>query len=248
MSCARPNVQNLPRSVAYRGAIRAREGHALVKADFSQIELRLAAAMLAAFRVGKDLHVLTASQVLGIPEDQVEKDQRQLAKALNFGLIYGMGARRLQEHAWTTYRVRMSEEEAIHHRQRFFQTYRGVQQWHRQTAARLKAERTFETRTLAGRRRLAVAKFTEALNTPVQGTGADGLKLALARLFASRGEAPNTRLIAVVHDEILAECPEADAETTTDWLARHMTTAMQELVGEVVPITVDVTHGPSWSG
>jgi DNA polymerase-1 len=133
MSCARPNIQNLPRSAAYRGGIRAREGHLLVKADFSQIELRLAAAMapvaamLAAFRAWKDLHVLTASQVLGIPEDQVEKDQRQLAKALNFGLIYGMGARRLQEHAWTTYRVRISEQEASRHRQRFFQTYRGIQ-------------------------------------------------------------------------------------------------------------------------
>jgi DNA polymerase-1 len=254
MSCARPNVQNLPRSAAYRGAIRPQEGHVLVKADFSQIELRLAAviapdeAMLAAFRAGKDLHVLTASQVLGIPEDQVEPHQRQLAKALNFGLIYGMGARRLQEHAWTTYRVRMREDEAIHHRQRFFQTYRGMQQWHRQTAVRLKEEEVLETRTSAGRRRLAVAKFTEALNTPVQGTGADGLKLALTQLFASRDEAPNTRLIAVVHDEILAECPEADAEATVHWLTRHMTAAMQELVGGVVPITVDVTRGPSWAG
>jgi DNA polymerase I len=125
MSCARPNLQNLPRSVAYRGAIRARDGYVLVKADFSQIELRLAAAMapdetmLTAFRAGKDLHVLTASQVLGIPEDQVEPHQRQLAKALNFDLIYGMGARRLQEYAWTTYRVRMSEKEASRHRQRF---------------------------------------------------------------------------------------------------------------------------------
>jgi DNA polymerase I-like protein with 3'-5' exonuclease and polymerase domains len=254
MSCSRPNVQNLPRSAAYRGAIRARGGHQLVKADFSQIELRLAAAMapdaamLAAFRAGKDLHVLTASQVLGIPEDLVEKDQRQLAKALNFGLIYGMGARRLQEHAWTTYRVRMSEDEAIHHRQRFFQTYRGVQQWHRQTAARLKREQALETGTLAGRRRLAVAKFTEALNTPVQDTGADGLKLTLARLFTSRDEAPNTRLIAVVHDEILAECPESDAEATSQWLTRHMTAAMQELVGDVVPMTVDVTRGLNWAG
>ena|SRR5215218_9273236 len=159
-----------------------------------------------------------------------------------------MGARRLQEHAWTTYRVRISEGEAIHHRQRFFQTYRGVQQWHRQTAARLKAERTLDTRTLAGRRRLGVAKFTEALNTPVQGTGADGLKSALARLFASRDEVPNARLIAVVHDELLAECPEADAESTAQWLARHMTAAMQEMVGDEVPTTVDVTHGPSWAG
>jgi DNA polymerase family A len=82
---------------------------------------------------------------------------------------------------------------------------------HPDLAARLQAEWSLDTRTLAGRRRLGVAKVTEALNTPVQGTWADGLKLALARLFASREEAPNTRLIAVVHDEIVAECPEADA-------------------------------------
>jgi DNA polymerase-1 len=93
-----------------------------------------------------------------------------------------------------------------------------------------------------------VGKFTEALNTPVQGTGADGLKLALAKLFASRDEAPNTRLIAVVHDEILAECPEADVEATTQWLTRHMTAAMEESVGDVVPIAVDVAYGPSWAG
>jgi DNA polymerase I-like protein with 3'-5' exonuclease and polymerase domains len=82
----------------------------------------------------------------------------------------------------------------------------------------------------------------------VEGTGADGLKLALARLFTARHEAPNARLIAVIHDEILAECPEADAEATAAWLARHMTAAMQELVGDVVPITVEVMCGPSWAG
>jgi DNA polymerase-1 len=86
------------------------------------------------------------------------------------------------------------------------------------------------------------------LSTRVQGTGADGLKLALARLFASREEAPNTRLIAVVHDEIVDECPEPDAEATAQWLTRHMTAAMQELVGDVVPMAVDVMCGPSWAG
>ena len=84
-------------------------------------------------------------------------------------------------------------------------------------------------------------------NSPV-GTGADGLKLALARLFQHRDEVPDARLVATVHDEILAECPEDAAEATALWLVRHMTGAMQELVGDRVPIIVEATSGRSWAG
>ncbi|HVA91500.1 MAG TPA: DNA polymerase, partial [Chloroflexota bacterium] len=111
MSCTAPNLQNIPRSKDYRGCFRAGEGKALIKADYSAIELRLAAviaedtAMLAAFGEGADLHRRTAATVLGIPEETVSKEQRQLAKALNFGLAYGMGARTLVEYAATDYGV-----------------------------------------------------------------------------------------------------------------------------------------------
>jgi DNA polymerase-1 len=105
-----------------------------------------------------------------------------------------------------------------------------------------------ETRTLAGRRQLAVKHFTVALNSPVQGSGADGLKLALARLYHHRQEVPEARLIAVIHDEIVAEAPAAVAKQTAAWLARHMTEAVQELVGDTVPIVVETTIGRDWAG
>jgi DNA polymerase I len=226
----------------------------VVKADYSQIELRLAAvlapdtAMLAAFQAGVDVHRHTAAQVLGVPMEAVTDAQRQLAKAINFGLLYGMGASGLRDYAALEYGIHLTEAEAVRHRQRFFQAYRGLSRWHQQTGARLRAERMIETRTLAGRRRLDVGKFTEALNSPVQGTGADGLKLALAQLFQHRDEVPDARLVATVHDEVLAECPADAAEATAQWLVRHMTGAMQELVGDRVSISVEATIGRSWAG
>lgn len=254
MSCTKPNVQNLPRNGSYRHAVCPGEGRAIVKADFSQIELRIAAViardenMLSAFQNGEDLHRLTASKVLGLPLDQVGKEHRQLAKALNFGLLYGMGAKALQAYAATTYKVTLSEAEATAHRQRFFQAYPGLALWHRATGAYLKNEEIMETRTMVNRRRLDITKYTVALNSPVQGTGADGLKLALARLYEHRAEVPDARVIATVHDELVAECPQDCAEQTVDWLTRHMTAAMTEILGESVPVEVETTCGRDWAG
>ena len=202
MSCTTPNIQNLPRSKTYRGCITAEPGSCIVKADYSQIELRIAAviaqdaAMLEAYRNGQDLHTTTAARLLGVVPERVTSDSRQLAKAVNFGPLYGMGAPRLQTYARQHYRVSLTATEAAQYRQRFFEAYPGLRHWHHQTGA----TQSTETRTMAGRRRLAVKAFTERLNSPVQGTGADGLKWALARLFAHRDEAPDARLVAVVHD------------------------------------------------
>jgi len=254
MSCGNPNVQNIPRSAEYRSLIRVETGRALITADWSQIELRLAAviaqekAMLSAFRAGEDFHTVTAARVLDVPISQVTKHDRQLAKALNFGLLYGMGANGFRRYAASQYQVTVTPAEAEQHRRRFFQAYPGLQRWQRETAARLEREGSVETRTLAGRRQLAVKHFTVALNSPVQGSGADGLKLALARLYRYREEAPEARLLAVVHDEVVAEAPAAMAEQTAAWLTRHMTAAVQELVGEAVPIVVETTIGRDWAG
>ena len=167
--------------------------------------------MLAAYHDGADLHVRTAAAVLGVAEADVTKDQRQLAKALNFGLLYGMGAETLAQHAGTAYGVTMSLEQAAGHRGRFVATYAGLRRWHGDTG---RIKEALDTRTLAGRRRASVARFTERLNTPVQGSGADGLKLALGRLWQHRHEAPSARLVNVVHDEILAD---AHARTPRQW-------------------------------
>jgi DNA polymerase-1 len=254
MSCTNPNVQNLPRNGSYRASIRVDEGRAIVKADWSQIELRIAAVladdhnMLAAFRSGEDLHKLTAAKVLGISLDQVGKEHRQLAKALNFGLLYGMGAKRLQGNAATEYKVSLTESQASAHRKRFFSAYPGLARWHAHTGARLEEEAELETRTLTGRRRQGISKYTVALNSPVQGTGADGLKLALARLYEHRAEVPDAQLIACVHDEIVAECPEEGAAQTATWLKHHMIAAMTEIIGDSVPVEVETTIGRDWAG
>ena len=126
----------------------------------------------------------------------------------------------------------------------FLTAYPGLRHWHRQTGA----TPSTETRTLAGRRRLDVKAFTERLNSPVQGTGADGLKWALARLFAHRDEAPDARLVAVVHDEIVAECPIEGAEQTAAWLQQHMAAAMTEILQDAVPVVVETTIGQDWAG
>jgi DNA polymerase I len=191
MSCQRPNVQQVPRESQYRRAIRAPEGQVLVKADYSQIELRIAAmmaddeTMLQAFRAGKDLHVVTGAAVMRVPESEVKAAHRQISKSLNFGLLYGMGVDRLRTYAESTYGVALTADEAAQHRGQFFATYKGLRRWHQQAGDRLKQVSSVETRTLAGRRWLQVDKFTELLNTPVQGSRADGLKGALVQLGAN---------------------------------------------------------------
>jgi len=105
-----------------------------------------------------------------------------------------------------------------------------------------------EAAPAAGRRRLAVKAFTERLNSPVQGTEADGLKGALARLFAHRDEAPDARLVAVIHDEVVVECPIEGAAQTAAWLQEHMAAAMTEILQDAVPVVVETTIGQDWAG
>jgi DNA polymerase-1 len=248
MACSAPNLQNLPRDPRYRACFRAPEGRVLVKADYSQIELRIAArisgdaAMAAAYRRGEDLHARTARSVLGIAE--VTKEHRQLAKALNFGLLYGMGAARFRDHARNNYGVDLSLEQAKAYRAAFFRSYPGLAAWHRRVGL---SDAPIDTRTLTGRRRAGVTRFTEKLNTPVQGTGADGLKAALALLWERRSECPGAVPVLVVHDEIVIECDEAQAEAALAWLKQAMLDGMAPLI-DPVPVEVEVKVGRTWGG
>ena len=214
MACSSPNLQNLPPEV--RKHVRAPKGRTLVKADYSQIELRIAAKisgderMLEAYEGGEDLHTITAKGITG--QEEITKDERKLAKAVNFGLIYGQGAEGLRNYALNSYGVELNSMEAERYRRRFFETYLGLKAWHDREYRELKKGST-ETRTLTGRRRTGVTKFTERLNSPVQGTGADGLKLALAYLLERRHECPRAQPILAVHDEIVVECDEKEVET-----------------------------------
>jgi DNA polymerase-1 len=254
MSCAHPNMQQIPKSRDYRTSIIAGPGNVLLKADYGQLQLRLAAVaapepiMRDAFRDKKDLHKRTAAYVLGLDEAVVTEDQRTLAKAINFGLLFGMGDRRFREETRKKYKIELSPEEARHHRDAFFKLYPGLRAWHRATGAVLRSEGAIEARTPLGRRRTNLQRYTECLNTPIQGAEADGFKLAVARLYAHRHEVPEARLIMCVHDEIVAEAPAAHAADAAAWLTRHMQAAMDEVVKHEVPIEVEVKIGKDWAG
>jgi DNA polymerase-1 len=239
-------MQQLPRG-DYRRCIVAPPGRVLVKADYSQIEMRIAAKisgdhlLLDAYQRGDDLHTSTARQVLGIVE--VTKEQRQLAKALNFGLLYGMSAKGFRKYANSQYGLTLTDVEARRYRDAFFRSWTGLATWHR----RVRSQQTTETRTLAGRRRLLDDKAldTHRLNTPVQGTGADGLKLALALISERRHELPSAFPVLAVHDEIVIEADEDQADAAASWLKAAMIDAMTPLI-EPVPVVVDVKIGQSW--
>ena len=247
MSCKNPNMQNLPRETAYRNCFRAAPDCVLIKADYAQIELRLAAEiapdvrMKKAFHEGRDLHSVTASYLLGKPEtESITDSQRQMAKAVNFGLIFGMGARGLSSYAQNNFRVEMDEEAATNVRRRYFEAYIGIKNWHELQSKKL------ETRTILGRHRILEGDrdYTNRLNSPIQGSAADGLKLALIKLWETRHRV-NAYPVLTVHDEIVIEAPYELADEATEWLENCMKDGMGEFLREV-PVEVDVTVKESW--
>ena len=256
MASSSPNLQNLPPEV--RRYVKAPAGRVLVVADYSQIELRIAAKiageerMLAAFANGENIHTSTARSLTG--REEVTKQERKLAKAVNFGLLYGMSPGGLRNYARASYGVEMTKEEAERYWQHFFETYPGLRAWHDREYLQLKKHGSTETRTLTGRRRTGVTKLTERLNSPVQGTGADGLKLSLALLYERRGECPGAVPILAVHDEVVVECPEEQAEEVKAWLVKAMVDGMEEVLNpglgtdhpERVPVKVEVEVVDSW--
>lgn len=248
MSSERPNVQNIPRSPEHRACFRPPEGFVWVKADYSQIEARVTAvvandaAMLAVFQEGADIHQRTAAALFDIEESKVTREDRQRAKAIVFGFLFGMGAERFVEYARSTYGVSFTLEEARRFRERFFQAFPGIRRWHQQH----KGQEGSDTVTLGGRVRRNVQRYTELLNSQVQGTAADGVKLALIRLWEDRASCPTAQIVLTVHDEIDVVCPEADAPEVATWLERHMVDAMATLIPGM-PVVVDVSIGQTWA-
>jgi DNA polymerase-1 len=203
--------------------------------------------MLSAYIECRDLHTLTARSLTGRAE--ISKDDRKLAKAVNFGLLYGMGAKGLRVYAFKSYGVEMSPDEASLYHRRFFQTYPGLKRWH-DDERRVWLRGHAETRTLTGRRRMDVQRLTDRLNAPVQGTAADGLKLAMALLWERRGECPSALPVLVCHDEVVVECDEDQGEETRHWLERTMIEGMEAVLNgteEVhVPVEVESRIAKSW--
>lgn len=255
-SSKEPNLQNVSRG-EIRSCFIASSDCKLIIADYSQIELRAAAAiagetaMIQAYEQGEDLHRKTAAAVLGKSVDQVTKEDRQLAKAVNFGLLYGQSAEGLVDYARKNYGVPLPLQQARAIHQRFFQAYPKLRAWH--DAAWKKAKSgSRESRTRKGRRRILPSghgrqewkRFTGLVNTPVQGGCADGIKLAIIEI--ARALPAEAGIVSTVHDELIIEAPDACAEEAKQIVESKMVAAMREIFPEV-PITVEVTVASTWT-
>jgi DNA polymerase-1 len=249
MSSSEPNVQNIPRDL--RKVFVAPSGKKLVVADFSQIELRIAAEfvgeekMIEAFQKGEDMHVLTASLVLGKPKEEITKEERQLAKAMNYGLIYGISPKGLMEYARFGYGVELSLEEARKLVAKFFKAFPRFAEWHKKIRETLNEKGKVEGTTLLGRRFVAQS-FQDAANYPIQGTGADMLKLAVD-IFAYQCEMQgyDAKIVNLVHDEIVCEVPKEQAEEVAELLKESMEFA-GSLILKKVPVEADTAVSDRW--
>jgi DNA polymerase-1 len=256
ISSSNPNLQNVPirselgREV--RRAFVAEEGCKLLAADYSQVELRIMAyvaqdpGLLGAFERGEDIHVATAAAVLGVPIDQVTKDQRRIAKTVNFGLSYGQSAFGLAQ------QTGMAQEEARRFIETYFQKYPGVREYIRRTKQQAAEQGYVES--LLGRRRYFPKLATmrgpergraerEAINMPIQSTAADIIKIAMARLhWALRERGLDTRMVLQVHDELVLEAPEDEIETVAPLVRQVMCDAFEL----APPLKVGLEVGRNW--
>ena len=252
LMCHSPNIQNPPRDPAFRALFAAPAGRCLVVADYSQIELRVAAlvsgddAMLAAYADGLDLHRATAAAVLGIEPGAVTKAQRQMAKAVNFGLLFGQGAAGLQRYAKSSYGVELTAAEAEKARAAFFKAYPGLSRW--QTETRRGAERAGQVRTPGGRVRALAgdrALATSSLNTPIQGGAAECLLAALAALEL---DSLGAQLVNVVHDELVVECDPDRAGAVAAEVERAMVAGFLAIFPDgCTRDLVEAHSGPNWA-
>ena len=256
LSSSDPNLQNIPVRTARGGAIRrafvAADGCVLVVADYSQIELRLLAhlsgdpAFVAAFQQGGDIHRQTAAVIFGVPQDQVTPEMRARAKTINFATIYGQGPFALSR------QLGISQDEAKEFIAQYFRRFAGVRAWLDRTVAEAREKGYVET--LFGRRRYVpelrdpnfnIRAFGErtATNSPLQGSAADLIKVAMIRIHAGlRAAGLGTRMILQVHDELVFEAPVSEREAATEVAKRHMESAADLRV----PLVVSIGVGKNW--
>ncbi len=251
LACAAPNIQQIPHEDEFRRCFVAEDGHVLVISDYSQIELRILAevsgdpAFVDAFQRGEDLHRLTAATMYNVSMEEVTKDQRSDAKRINFGLMYGRGARSLSAQLGT------DEERGRQLIDEYFANYPKVQRFLQRTANRAMRDRTLKT--LAGR----VRKFgndpvaddrgamrREAMNYPIQGTASDIAKLALVYVREDL-EDLDARLVNSIHDEFVIECAEGKAEEVSERTQAAMIRAGEDILDKV-PVEVEATISREW--
>jgi len=248
MSSSKPNLQNITPEL--RVLFRPAKGYSMIVADYSQIELRIAAeytndeVMINAFKEGKDLHRFTASLITGKPYDEITKEERQLAKAINFGLIYGISPRSLMEYARNNYGVDISLREAEQFHFKFFEHYKGFKKWHQEMKEKLQHNREIEVISLLGRK-MKVSRFTDAVNYPIQATGSDMLKMAV-NFFGLWKKNLDAYIVNLVHDEIIVEVKEDIKENVKEILEKSMKKA-GEILLKKVPVDYEVEIVKSWA-
>ena len=256
LSSTEPNLQNIPVRTDLGAEIRKmfvpKPGHVLVDADYSQIELRVLAhiaadsVMCKAFCDGLDIHTATASQVFGVEMEQVTSLQRRHAKAVNFGIVYGISEFSLAED------IGVSRYEAKEYIENYLTNYAGVRRYMKEIV--VSARESGFTETMFGRKRyipeLSSSNFNIrsgaeriALNTPIQGTAADLIKLAMIRVEQALNENyPQAQLLLQVHDELIVECPEEIAPQVAELISREMS----GIANLAVPLIAEAKIGKSW--
>lgn len=257
LASSNPNLQNIPIRTDIGRRVRqgfvAAEGNVLLSVDYSQIELRIVAhmaqdeAMLAAFRSGQDIHATTAAAVFGVPLEAVSKEQRRRAKAINFGLIYGMSAFGL------TRSTELTLAEAEDFVSTYFKQFPGIKRFLDETRRLATSQGYVET--LLGRRRyfpglksqlnknMKSREEREAINAPIQGTAADIMKLAMFRIPGKLKEAGfSGKMLLQVHDEVVIECPYAELVKT----ARLIAQTMESAYSLTIPLSTDARWGLNW--
>ncbi|MBK8999622.1 MAG: DUF3854 domain-containing protein [Myxococcales bacterium] len=254
MASSDPPLLNLPKSADVRSCVVPSPDCVFVRADLSQIELRVAAQviwvevgdeqLLNIFRSGGDVHRTTAALIAGVPEDQITDEQRARAKPVNFGFLFGMGAKRFVGYALKDFGVVFTLDEARRFKAAYLRAYPGVARWQ----ALMHKSMPTEVRTLGGRIRAFPDRrdgYSHRLNHPIQGTALDGFKAAMVILspqLAARG----ARIVLAVHDELVVEAPEACAEEVRQLVEAGMREGMARFV-TAVPIKVDAKIVRSWA-
>ena len=252
-ACTNPNIQQVPHAIEYRRCFSGHpEGRKLIIADYSQIELRILAefsgdrGFMEAFNSGADLHRVTAAQVFNAALDQVTKEQRDFAKRLNFGVVYGIGAQRF------AMMTGLSVSDAENVLRRYFGTYRQLDSYLREAANRAVSER--QARTASGR--LVRFRYDEndrqqismtqrnGKNTPIQGTSADILKRAL-KLLKEELSNTNAKVVNIIHDEIVVEADSDEADSVAATVERVMCAAGEEYL-KTVPVKVETEIAHEW--
>jgi DNA polymerase-1 len=256
-------MQQVPRDVYIRSIIGTREGWGLIEADFAQVELRLAAMLsndqtfIRAFKAGEDPHGQTAAAILGKPQGDLTKEERKMAKAVNFGFLYGMGWRGFKVYAKEKFGVEVTDEEAQTYRKTFFAKYSSLAQWH-ERQRRLVRNLGRVSSPIGRVRHLPTINSTDdsvqaeaerqAINSPVQGLASDMMVLSMV-ILQEKLDPRRAKIVGNVHDSVLLEAKDDYAEEVAATVKHTMENLpLKKLFGwqPNVPIIADVTIGKHW--